>query len=96
MGGHGPAGQPVAIVGPMSRQGEYSGIGTCLDKLGAVHLGPDLITRPVRWQRAIAGDSGKITTFTAEVGSLLTFQAFVIGHGILAGNYLAEYRDSLK
>ena len=44
MGGHGPAGQ-LAMVGPMSRPGEYSGIGTCLDKLGAALHGPDLITR---------------------------------------------------
>ena len=44
MGGHGPAGQ-LAMVGPMSRPGEYSGIGTCLDKLGAALHGPDFITR---------------------------------------------------
>ena len=77
MGGHGPAGQP-AMVGLMSMPGEYFGIGSCLDKLGAALHGLDLITRPVRWQRAIAGASGKISTFTAEGGSLLTFQAFLM------------------
>ncbi len=77
MGGQGPAGQP-SMVGPTSLPGEYSGIGSCLDKLGAALHGPDLITRPVRWQHAVTGDSGKINTFTAEVGSLLTFQAFLM------------------
>ena len=77
MGGQGPAGQP-SMVGWMSLPGEYSGIGSCLDKLGDALHGPDLITRPVRWQWAVAGDSGKISTFTAEVGSLLTFQAFLM------------------
>ena len=77
MGGQGPAGQP-SMLGPMSLPGEYSGIGSCLDKLGVGLHGPDLITRPVRWQRAVAGDSGNINTFTAEVGSLLTFQAFLM------------------
>ena len=66
------------MVGPMSPLGEYSGIGSCLDKLGDALHGPDLLIRPVRWQRAVAGDSGKISTFTAEVGSLLTFQAFLM------------------
>ena len=32
----------------------------------------------MRWQGAVAGDSGKISTFSAEVGSLLTFQAFLM------------------
>ena len=62
----------------MGPSGEYSGIGSCLDKLGDALHGPDLLIRPVRWQRAVAGDSGKISTFTAEVGSLLTFQAFLM------------------
>jgi hypothetical protein len=66
------------MVGLMSMPGEYSGIGTCLDKLGAALHGPDLITRPVRWQRVVVRDSGKISTFMAEVGSLLTFQAFLM------------------
>ena len=76
-GGHGQAGQPPT-VGPMGVPGEYSGIGTCLNKLGAALHGPDLITRPVRWHRAVSGDSGKIRTFQAEVGSLFTFQAFLM------------------
>ena len=46
--------------------------------MGAALHRPDLITWPVRWQRAIAGDSSKISTFTAEVGSLLTFQSFLM------------------
>ena len=33
MGGQGPVGQP-SLVGPMGPSGEYSGIGSCLDKLG--------------------------------------------------------------
>ena len=66
------------MVGPMSLPGEYSGIGSCLDKLGDALHGLELITRPVQWQRADARDSGKISTFTAEVGSLLTFQAFLM------------------
>ena len=77
LGGQGPAGQ-TPMVGPMSLPGEYSGIGSCLDKLGAALHGQELITRPVRWQRAVAGDSGKINTFTAKVGSLLKFQAFLM------------------
>ena len=32
----------------------------------------------MRWQRAVFRDSGKISTFQAEVGSLLTFQAFLM------------------
>ena len=56
----------------------YSGIGSCLDKLGDALQGPELLIRPVRWQRTVAGDSGKISAFTAEVGSLLTFQAFLM------------------
>jgi hypothetical protein len=62
----------------MGVPGEYSGIETCLKNLGAAIHGPDLITRPVWWQRAISGDSGKISMFQAEVGSLLTFQAFLV------------------
>ena len=77
MGGQGPAGQP-SLVGPMGPSGEYSGIGSCLDKLGDALQGPELLIRPVRWQRTVAGDSGKISAFTAEVGSLLTFQAFLM------------------
>ena len=77
MDGQGPAGQPP-MVGLMSTLGEYSGIGSCLDKLGDALHGPELLIRPVRWQRTVAGDSGKISTFTAEVGSLLTFQAFLM------------------
>jgi hypothetical protein len=77
MGGQGPTGQP-SLVGPTGTSGEYSGIGSCLDKLGDALHGPDLLIRPVRWQWAVAGDSGKISTFTAEVGSLLTFQAFLM------------------
>ena len=66
------------MVGLMSPLGEYSGIGSCLDKLGDALHGLDLLIRPVRWQRTVAGDSGKISTFMAEVGSLLTFQAFLM------------------
>jgi len=77
MGGQGPAGQP-SLVGPMSPLGEYSGIGSCLDKLRDALHGPELLIRPVQWQRIVAGDSGKIGTFTAEVGSLLAFQAFLM------------------
>ena len=58
--------------------GEYSGIGTCLEKLGAALHGPDLVTQPVLCQRVVSGESGKISTFTTEVGSLLTFQAFLM------------------
>ena len=76
-GGHGQAGQPP-MVGPRGVLGEYFSIGTCLEKLGAVLHGPDLVTNPVWWQRAVSGDSGKISTFTAVVGSLLTFQAFLM------------------
>jgi len=36
-----------------------------------------------------AEDIGRGNSQVEEVG-------FVIGHGILAGTYLAEYRDSLK
>ena len=46
MGGQGPAGQP-SMVGPMSPLGEYSGIGSCLDKLGDALHGPDVLIRPV-------------------------------------------------
>jgi len=77
MGGQGSAGQP-SMVGPMSLPGKYSGIGSCLNKLGDGLHGPDLLIWPVRWQWAVAGDSGKISTFTADVGSLLTFQAFLM------------------
>jgi hypothetical protein len=63
---------------PMGPSGEYSGIGSCLDKLGDALQGPELLIRPVRWQRTVAVDSGKISAFTAEVGSLLTFQAFIM------------------
>ena len=76
-GGYGQAGQPP-MVGPMRVPGEYCGIETCLEKLGAALHGPDLITRPVQWQWAVSGDSGKINMFQAEVGSLLTFQAFLM------------------
>jgi hypothetical protein len=62
----------------MGVPGEYSGFRTCLDKLGAALHGLDLITWPVQWQQAVAGDSGKISTFTAEMGSLLTFQAILM------------------
>ncbi len=64
------------MVGPMSLPGEYFGIVSCLDKLGNALHRPDLITQPV--QRAVAGDSEKISAFTAEVGSLITFQAFLM------------------
>jgi hypothetical protein len=62
----------------MGPSGEYSGIGSCLDKLGNALQGPELLIQPVRWQQTVAGDSGKISAFTAEVGSLLTFQSFLM------------------
>jgi hypothetical protein len=46
MGGQGPVGQP-SLVGPMGPSGEYSGIESCLDKLGDALHGPDLLNGPV-------------------------------------------------
>jgi hypothetical protein len=42
MGNQGPAGQP-SMIGPMSPLGEYSGIGSCLNKLGDALHGTELL-----------------------------------------------------
>ncbi len=71
-GGHGtPAGAGPPCAG-------YSGIGMYLDKLGPSILDPRTVLSMLQWQKDINGDAACINAFKAKVGSLLTFQAFLM------------------
>ncbi len=56
----------------------YSGIRTCLGKLGQALNDPESMHRTLQWQRDVNREAAKIGVFKAEVGSLLGFQAFLM------------------
>ncbi len=58
---------------------EYSGMGTYLDKFGPSILDPGTVISMLQWQKDVnKGDAACINAFKAEVGSFLTFQAFLM------------------
>jgi hypothetical protein len=59
-------------------QAAYSGIGRYLAELGPNINDTALLIRTLQWQRDVAGENTKATSFKAEVGSLQGFQAFLM------------------
>ncbi len=56
----------------------YSRIRTYLEKLGSSILDPGTVLSVLQWQKDVNGDAACINAFKAKVGSLLTFQAFLV------------------
>jgi hypothetical protein len=76
-GGQGTGGQsPLAL--PTGMPPGYSGIRTRLKNLRASINDPKSMRRILQWQWNVSGESAKINAFKAEVGSLLSFQAFLM------------------
>jgi hypothetical protein len=73
-GAHGHGTQ--AGAGP--QRAGYSGIGMYLEKLGPSILDPGTVLSMLQWQKDVNGDAACIDAFKAKVGSLLTFQAFLM------------------
>jgi hypothetical protein len=53
-------------------------IGTYLEKLGPSISDPKTVLSVLQWQKDVNGDAAHINAFKAKVGSLLTFQAFLM------------------
>jgi hypothetical protein len=49
-----------------------------LEKLGPSILNPETVLSMLQWQKDVNGDAARINAFKAKVGSLLTFQAFLM------------------
>jgi hypothetical protein len=76
-GGAGPHGHGTpAGTGPPCAG--YSGIERYLERLGSSILDPGTVLSMLQSQKDVNGDTARINTFKAKVGSLLTFQAFLM------------------
>jgi hypothetical protein len=76
-GGAGAHGQWTPAEAGPPRAG-YFGIGTYLKKLGPYILDPGTVLSMLQWLNDANRDAACINTFKAKVGSLLTFQAFLM------------------
>jgi hypothetical protein len=69
----------ILILDPLVRGPTgYSGLGKYTDGLGQEINNAETIRRTLLWQRDVEGEGAKTSTFKAEVGSLLGFQAFLM------------------
>jgi hypothetical protein len=81
-GGHavpqGHGGHPPPQANPVRGSTGYSGLGKYTDGLGQEINNAEAIRQTLLWQQDVEGEGAKTSTFKAEVGSLLGFQAFLM------------------